>query len=196
MNRTVLTGILCLFAGSIGAQTAPQRGATCVSTGIYEVKATIRVVGVIIDRSPRTWSARAITVYAGASLENVRINYAYGDTYISVRTAGTVDIRAFTAVGSPALDRHINAIGIKTAVYLNNCIVTNARKVYRQNGGTTYPTTASISACDIFNMSDEVFRTDSPVATAVLSNSRLGNVKTICRGYAPGRCIVQPTPVP
>jgi pectate lyase-like protein len=237
MDRTILTGIICLFASSIGAQTLPARGATCVSTGVVEVTATIRLTGgtfdggcktyipgpgmeatshsetdaarallfrlengarlrnVIIDRAPRTWTARAFTIYAGAVLENVRINYAHGDSYISIRSAGTVDISAFTGIGSVALDRHINAIGIHTSVSLSNCVVTNARKVYRQNGGTTYPTTASISACDISNMSDEIFRTDSSVARAVLSNSRLTNVKAICRGYAPGKCIVQPTPV-
>jgi pectate lyase C len=230
MIRSLLIAAVCLTAGSAPAQTTPITGGTCVSTGIVEVTATIRITSgtfdggcktyvplrlnynshsetesanallfrvengarlrnVIIANAPRQWSARAINVYNGATLENVTILGAAGEIYISVRTAGAVHISGITSRGTSSLDRHINAIGINTTVNVTNCIFTGGRKVYRQNGLTTYPTTAVIDRCDLDGMSDQVFRTDSPLATAKLTNSRLHVVPTICTGYAPGRCI-------
>jgi len=147
--------------------------------------ATLR--NVIIAPSPWLATARAIHVYAGATLDNIRITKVYDGVAISIRTAGTVNINKITSVDSA--DRHINAIGVNTTVRISNCVFKNARKVYRQNGGSTYPTHVSIDFCDISGMTDEVFRTDSPLATAKLINSRLHNVRTICTGYAAGRCV-------
>ena len=229
MVRALFTGILCLFAGSLHAQTVPITGATCVSTGTVVVSTTIRITSgtydggcrtympgpgmdlgshsetiaarsvmfrvengarlrnVIIAPSPWLASARAINIYAGATLENINITRVSGELAISVRTAGTVNISKITSVDS--VDRHINAIGAGTTIRISNCIFRNARKVYRQNGGTTYPTIVTIDHCDISGMTDQVFRTDSPVATATLTNSRLHDVRTICTGYAAGKCI-------
>ncbi len=230
MLRKLSTIFICLFAGGAYAQTAPITGATCVSTGMVTVTATIIITAgvydggcktfvpgpgmdvhstsesvvsksvlfrvengaklrnVIIAPSPFTsFTARAINVYAGATLENIDIRKVYGETAISVRTAGTVNITKLTSVDSD--DRHINASGVNTRVNVSNCIFKNARKVYRQNGGTTYPTNVSITLCDISGMTDEVFRTDSTLSTAVLTNSRLHAVKRLCTGYPTNHCI-------
>lgn len=229
MVRALFTGMLCLFAVRLYAQSAPITGATCVSTGTVVVTTTIRITGgtydggcrtyipgpgmdigshsetiaaksvmfrvengarlrnVIIAPSPWLYTAKAINIYAGATLENINITKVYGEVAISVKTAGTVNISKITSVDSQ--DRHINAIGVNTTIKITNCIFRNARKVYRQNGGTTYPTIVTIDRCDISGMSDQVFRTDSPLATAALTNSRLHDVRTICTGYAAGKCL-------
>ena len=40
--------------------------------------------------------------------------------------------------------------------------------------------------CDLSDLKEGVFRTDSPVNIARLTNSRTHNVPTICIGYAAG----------
>jgi len=229
MVRALVTGMLCLFAGRLHAQTVPITGATCVSTGTVVVATTIRITSgtydggcrtyipgqgmdlnshgedivaksvlfrlengaqlrnVIIAPSPWLASAKAINIYGGGTLENINITKVFGEVAISVKTAGTVNISKITSVDSA--DRHIHAIGVNATVKISNCIFRNARKVYRQNGGTTYPTIVTIDRCDISGMTDQVFRTDSPLATAALTNSRLHDVRTICTGYVAGKCI-------
>lgn len=156
---------------------------------LFRVENGARLRNVIISHLPtRSNTARAINVYAGATLENIDIKKVFGELAISIKTAGIVNITRITSADSA--DRHINAIGVNTRVNISNCIFRNARKVYRQNGGTTYPTHVSITNCDISGMTDEVFRTDSPHSTATLSNSRLRAVPKICTGYAEGKCIV------
>jgi len=154
---------------------------------LFRVENGARLRNVIIAPAPGVASARAINIYAGATLENINITKVFGELAISIRTAGTVNISKITSADSA--DRHINAIGAGTTIKISNCIFKNARKVYRQNGATTYPTIVSIDRCDISGMTDQVFRTDSPVATAALTNSRLHDVRTICTGYADGKCV-------
>jgi pectate lyase C len=64
----------------------------------------------------------------------------------------------------------------------NNCIVRNMAKWIRQNGGTTFPLNVTANNCDISDMKDGVFRSDSPNSTARLTNSRLRNAGSICIG--------------
>jgi pectate lyase C len=154
---------------------------------LFRVENGARLRNVIISPSPWLASARAINIYAGATLENINITKVSGEIAISVKSAGTVNISKITSVDS--VETHINAIGVNTMVRISNCIFKNARKVYRQNGGSTYPTIVTIDRCDISGMRDQVFRTDSAVATAALTNSRLHDVRTVCTGYAAGKCI-------
>jgi pectate lyase C len=55
-------------------------------------------------------------------------------------------------------------------------------KFLRQNGGTTFKITVNADRCDISNMSEGVFRTDSSSSVAKLTNSRLHNSGSLCIG--------------
>lgn len=55
MIRALVTGMLCLFAGSLCAQTVPITGATCVSTGTVVVPTTIRITSGTYDGGCRTY---------------------------------------------------------------------------------------------------------------------------------------------
>lgn len=65
---------------------------------------------------------------------------------------------------------------------VNGCRVDNAGKFLRQNGGTTFPLHIQVSNCDISNMGEGIFRSDSPNSTARITNSRLRNAGNICIG--------------
>jgi len=60
--------------------------------------------------------------------------------------------------------------------------VNSMGKFLRQNGGTTFKITVNADRCDISNMSEGVFRTDSSSSVAKLTNSRLHNSGTLCIG--------------
>ena len=65
---------------------------------------------------------------------------------------------------------------------VDNCRVDNAGKFIRQNGGTTFPLHIEVSNCDISNMGEGIFRSDSSNSTARITNSRLNNAGDICIG--------------
>jgi pectate lyase C len=65
---------------------------------------------------------------------------------------------------------------------IDNCIVSNAGKFLRQNGGTTFPLHVEVSNCDISDMGEGIFRSDSSNSTARITNSRLHNAGDICIG--------------
>ena len=160
---------------------------TAAKSVLFHVHNGATLRNVIIGTAPHSANqAKAIYVFNGATLDNIDIRRVDGETGISVRTAGVVSISRITAVNSA--DRMINVTGANTRVSISNCIFRTARKVYRQNGGTTYPTVVTIDRCDISGMTDEVFRTDSSSSTARLTNSRLHAVRRVCTGYAANRC--------
>ena len=168
-----------------------QDEATPLQSVLFRVENGATLRNVIINSVQGTASARPMNIYTGANLANINIVRTAGDTAIGIRSAGPVTMSKITSVGSTALDRHINVVGAGTRVNISNCIFKNARKVYRQNGGTVYATFATIDFCDISNMTDEVFRVDPGAisSTAKLTNSRLHNVRTIRTGYAAGKCV-------
>jgi hypothetical protein len=64
----------------------------------------------------------------------------------------------------------------------NNCIVRRMAKFIRQNGGSTFPLHVTANNCDMADLGEGVFRSDSPNSTARLTNSRLHSAGSICIG--------------
>jgi pectate lyase C len=201
-----ITGATCVSAGTVIVNTTIRVNAGTFDGGcrtyvagpfmgehdevidpMFILENGARLRNVIIGPSRQGGRARAAHIFAGATLDNVNITKADYDSPLSIKTAGTVTFTRFTAQNSN--DHLITASGINTRVNISNCVFRNARKVYRQLGGTNYPTHVTIDRCDIANMSDEVFRTDSQNSTAKLTNSRLTAVRRVCTGYATGKCV-------
>jgi pectate lyase C len=154
---------------------------------LFHVQNGAKLRNVIIGQG-RIGTGRAFEISNGATLENVRILTAHGDTYFRIRSAGAVTLTGITALGKLSMDRHISGNGAGLTVKLSNCIFTSAPRVFRQIGGTTYQTSVAIDRCDFSNISNAVARTDGPTSTAAVTNSRLHNVRQVCLGYAPGNC--------
>ncbi|MFT3733590.1 MAG: pectate lyase [Rhodocyclaceae bacterium] len=128
--------------------------------------------------------ADGIHSWYGGTLDNITWT-DIGEDAFSVKKAGNVTLKNIT--GKSGEDKFIqqNAEGTIT---VTNCILDGAAKFYRQNGGKTFKTTINVSGCDISNLKEGVFRTDSSTSVASLKNSRIRNVPTICIGYASGKC--------
>jgi pectate lyase C len=65
---------------------------------------------------------------------------------------------------------------------VDNCIVDDAGKFIRQNGGSSFPLHITANNCQMSNLKEGVFRSDSSNSTARLTNSRLRNAGSICIG--------------
>jgi pectate lyase C len=69
-----------------------------------------------------------------------------------------------------------------TNLNVSNCIAKGGARFLRQNGGQTFVLRAKIDRCEISDFTEAVLHADSTASTAELTNSRLHNTPTICRG--------------
>jgi pectate lyase C len=116
--------------------------------------------------------------YNGGNLENFRwLNV--GEDAFTIKSSGTVNISGVTGVNSEDKFGQVNAA---STLNISNCIVDGAGKFIRQNGGTTFRVVITADRCQLSNLGEGVFRTDSSSSTARLTNSRLRNAGTLCIG--------------
>jgi len=116
--------------------------------------------------------------YNGGNLQNFRWTNV-GEDAFTIKSSGTVNISGVTGVNGSDKFAQINAA---STLNISNCVVNTMGKFLRQNGGTTFKITVNADRCDISNMSEGVFRTDSSSSVAKLTNSRLHNSGTLCIG--------------
>jgi pectate lyase C len=116
--------------------------------------------------------------YNGGNLQNFRWTNVGEDAY-TVKSSGTVNITGISGYNGEDKFGQINAA---STVNISNCIVDNMAKFVRQNGGTTFKITVNADRCQISNMKEGVFRTDSSSSVAKLTNSRLHNSGSLCIG--------------
>ena len=116
--------------------------------------------------------------YGGGNLTNFRWTNI-GEDAFTIKSSGTANISAVSGYNGEDKFGQINAAG---TVNISNCIVDNVAKVIRQNGGTTFKTTVNIDRCQLSNLGEGVFRSDSSSSVARLTNSRLRNSGSLCIG--------------
>jgi len=116
--------------------------------------------------------------YNSGRLENFRWTNV-GEDAFTIKSGGTVNVTGVTGVNSEDKFAQVNAA---STLNVSNCIVDNAGKFLRQNGGTTFRVIVNVDRCRISNMGEGIFRTDSSSSTARLTNSQLRNSGTTCIG--------------
>ena len=116
--------------------------------------------------------------YNGGNLQNFRWTNV-GEDAFTIKSSGTVNISGITGVNGEDKFAQINAA---STLNISNCIVDNMGKFLRQNGGTTFKITVNADRCQISNMKEGIFRTDSSSSVAKLTNSRLHNSGSLCIG--------------
>lgn len=150
-----------------GSQNESQKPVFRVENG-----ATLRNV-IIGDNG-----ADGIHVYNGGKLENIRWTNV-GEDALTVKSRGDVSVTNIEA--HDGADKFIQ-VNAPTNLTVSNCVVDNMGKFLRQNGGTTFAINVNVSNCDISNMKEGVFRTDSSNSTARITNSRLRRAGDVCIG--------------
>jgi pectate lyase C len=116
--------------------------------------------------------------YNGGTLTNFRWTNI-GEDAFTIKSSGTANISGVSGYSGEDKFGQINASG---TVNISNCIVDSVAKVIRQNGGTTFKTTVNIDRCQLSNLKEGVFRSDSSSSVARLTNSRLRNSGSLCIG--------------
>jgi pectate lyase C len=116
--------------------------------------------------------------YNGGNLQNFRWTNV-GEDAFTIKSSGTVNVSGVSGFNSEDKFAQVNAA---STLNVSNCIVDNAGKFLRQNGGTTFKITVNVDRCQISNMKEGIFRTDSSSSVARLTNSRLRNSGSLCIG--------------
>lgn len=150
-----------------GSQSESQQPAFRVENG-----ATLR--NVIIGNN----GVDGIHVYNGGTIDNVRWTNV-GEDALTIKSSGTVTVRNISGYNGEDKFFQVNAA---STLNVSNCVIDRMGKALRQNGGTTYKITANFDRCQISNMGEGIFRTDSPNSVARITNSRLRNAGSICIG--------------
>lgn len=187
-------------------------GGSCTSTGNVTITDTIRVTGGTYDGQCKTYipsgmgdggqgesqkpvfrvengatlknviigipGVDGIHLYNGATLDNITFKDV-GEDAVTVKSSGTYTVRNIEGYASEDKFFQINAA---STLNVTNCIIRDAGKSLRQNGGTTFKIVVTFDRCDIANMKEGIFRTDSSSSTARITNSRLHNAGDICIG--------------
>jgi pectate lyase C len=126
-----------------------------------------------------TNGADGIHVYNGGTIDNV-VWMDVGEDALTIKSSGgTVNVRNITGSNSDDKFFQINAA---STLNVSNCIIRNAGKALRQNGGTTFRINVTFDRCDLNSMDEGIFRTDSSVSTARITNSRLHDAGSTCIG--------------
>jgi pectate lyase C len=117
----------------------------------------------------------------GGDVENIHWSDVGEDAMTIKSPTDGATVTATNVEGYDSADKFLQANDDGTWI-IKNCIVQNAGKFLRQNGGTTFPLHVEVDNCDISNMDEGVFRSDSSSSTARITNSRLNNAGDICIG--------------
>jgi pectate lyase C len=125
-----------------------------------------------------TNGADGIHVYNGGTIDNV-VWMDVGEDALTIKTSGTVNVRNISGFNSDDKFFQINAA---STLNVSNCIIRNAGKALRQNGGTTFRINVTFDRCDLNTMDEGIFRTDSSVSTARITNSRVHDAGSTCIG--------------
>jgi pectate lyase C len=116
--------------------------------------------------------------YNGGNVENFRWSNV-GEDAFTIKSSGTVNVTGVTGVAGEDKFAQVNAA---STLNVSNCIVDDMGKFLRQNGGTSFQVIVNVDRCQISNMDEGIFRTDSSSSRARLTNSRLRNSGDLCIG--------------
>lgn len=123
-------------------------------------------------------AADGIHVYGDNKVDNV-VWEDIGEDALTVKGSGTVTINGGSARNGSDKVFQINAA---STFKVSNFRADNAGKFIRQNGGTTFKVDVYIDKCDISNMDEAIFRTDSSSSTVHMTNTRYHNIPQLFMG--------------
>ncbi|MET0284645.1 MAG: pectate lyase [Polyangiales bacterium] len=126
-------------------------------------------------------AADGIHCHGDAQLENI-VWEDIGEDALTIKESGTVELRGGSArMGSDKVFQ-INAA---STFRVYDFRADDAGKFIRQNGGTTFKVDVQIERCDISNMKESIFRTDSDTSTVTMSDTRYSKIgKELFMGVA------------
>lgn len=125
--------------------------------------------------------ADGIHFYRGGHINNVRwLNV--GEDAFTIKE-GTVNqpVTITNITGVNAQDK-FGQINASTTLTIRNCVIDDAGKAIRQNGGTSFEARVTMELCQLTNIRDVAFRSDSSSSTMLFRNSRISRTESLCEG--------------
>lgn len=141
---------------------------------VFRVENGATLKNVIIGNN----GADGIHLYNGATLDNITWKNV-GEDACTVKSSGTYTIRNIEGYNGEDKFFQINAA---STIRVTNAVIHNAAKALRQNGDTTFKIDVVFDQCELQDLKEGVFRSDSRSSVAKLTNSRLRNAGDICIG--------------
>lgn len=117
-------------------------------------------------------AADGIHTYGDVTLENI-VWEDIGEDALTIKESGTVVLNGGSARNG---DDKVFQINAASTFRVSNFTASQAGKFIRQNGGTTFRVDVYIDRCDISNMKESIFRTDSKVSTVSMKNTRYSQI--------------------
>jgi hypothetical protein len=135
---------------------------------MFRLESGAKLVNVVLGAP----AADGIHTYGNVALENVTWQDV-GEDALTIKASGTVTLNGGSAT---AADDKIFQVNAASTFRISNFRASNAGKMIRQNGGTTYKVAIFIDRCDISNMRESIFRTDSSSSTVSMTNTRYSRI--------------------
>jgi pectate lyase C len=113
-------------------------------------------------------AADGIHTKGDVTLENITWE-DIGEDALTIKESGTVILNGGSAKDG---DDKVFQINAASTFRVSNFKASNAGKFIRQNGDTTFKVEVFIDKCDISDMDEAIFRTDSSTSTVSMTNTR------------------------
>ncbi len=135
---------------------------------VFKLENGAKLVNVVLGAP----AADGIHTYGNVTLENI-VWEDIGEDALTIKESGTVVLNGGSAKNG---DDKVFQVNAASTFKISNFKASNAGKFIRQNGGTTYKVAIEIDRCDISNMDEAIFRTDSSTSTVKMTNTRYSNI--------------------
>jgi hypothetical protein len=117
-------------------------------------------------------AADGVHLYGDVTLENIHW-LDIGEDAMTVKESGTVHLNCGSAAHGEDKIFQVNAA---SDLFISNFTATDGGKFMRQNGDTTFKMTVTIDHCDISNIDEVIYRTDSSSSHVTLTNTRYSDL--------------------
>jgi pectate lyase C len=127
-------------------------------------------------------AADGVHCHGDVQLENI-VWEDIGEDALTIKESGTVVLRGGSASNG---DDKVFQINAPSTFRVSDFKAAHAGKFIRQNGGTTFKIEVYIERCDISDMKESIFRTDSTTSTVNMTDTRYSAIgKTLFMGVMP-----------
>lgn len=117
-------------------------------------------------------AADGVHLYGDVTLENIHW-LDIGEDAMTVKESGTVHLNCGSAAHAEDKIFQVNAAA---EIFISNFTASDGGKFMRQNGGTDFEVNVTIDHCDISNLDEVIFRTDSSSSHVTLTNTRYSDL--------------------
>jgi pectate lyase C len=135
---------------------------------IFKLEDGAKLINVVIGKP----AADGVHTYGNATLQNIHWE-DIGEDAMTIKKSGTVILNGGSAKNG---DDKVFQINAASTFKVSNFKAENAGKFIRQNGDTTFKVEVFIDNCEIKNMKESIFRTDSKSSTVHMTNTRYSGI--------------------